>query len=162
MGIYMKFADIQGDATQQGFEGWINVTHFDWGLERKFAEDQVGRAFNREAAQAQIQPCKVTKEADSSSGKILEAATTHFKGEPCEIAFVRTGNPGETYLSFKLTDALIKQLDVSAQGGQNDRPTESITFDFTEVEIRTKTLNETNTGEDPMMITYDAATGVGG
>jgi len=161
MGIYMKFGDIQGDATQRGFEGWINLTHFDWGLERKFAEDQVGRAFNREGAQAQIQPCKVTKEADSSSGKILQTATTEFKGQPCEIAFVRTGNPGETYLKVKLTDALIKQLDVGTQG-PNERPIESLTIDFTELEIQTKTLNETNNSEDPMTITYDAATGVGG
>jgi type VI secretion system secreted protein Hcp len=160
MGIYMKFGNIQGDATQKGFEGWINLIHFDWGLDRKFAEDQVGRSFNREAAQAQILPCNVKKDADSSSGMLMQTATTEFKGQKCEIAFVRTGNPGETYLHFTLTDALIAKLDVATSGGE--RPVESLTIDFTELEIQTKTLNETNTGEDPMTITYDAATGIGG
>jgi type VI secretion system secreted protein Hcp len=162
MGIYMKFGEIKGDATQQGFGGWINLHHFEWGLDRKFAGDQVGRAFNREGAQAQIRTCTVSKEADSSSGMILQTATTVFKGQPIEIHFVRTGNPGETYLKFKLTDALIKELDVSSSGGNNERPIETIVIDFTEVEIQTKTLNETNDGEEPMTITYDAATGVGG
>jgi type VI secretion system secreted protein Hcp len=161
MGIYMKFGDIQGDATQKGFEGWINLTHFEWGLDRKFAEDQVGRAFNREGAQAQMGACTVRKDSDSSSGVIIQTAATEFKGQKCEIAFVRTGNPGETYLHFTLTDALIQKLDVATQG-PNERPIEAITIDFTEVEIKTKTLNESNTGEDPMVITYDAATGIGG
>jgi type VI secretion system secreted protein Hcp len=160
MGIYMKYGEIQGDATQQGFEGWVNLSHFHWDLTRVFATDQVGRSLNREASQAQMGACQVKKEADSSSGQILETATTEFKGKPCEIAFVRTGNPGETYLSFKLTDALIKQLDVGMEGPE--RPTETILIDFTEVEIKTKTLNESNNGEDPMTITYDQATGVGG
>src|ERR1700691_4428851 len=100
------------------------------------------------------------KNVDSSSGSILQTATTEFKGQKCEIAFVRTGNPGETYLHFTLTDALIAQLDVATQGGE--RPIETIKIDFTELEIQTKTLNEANNGEDPMTITYDAATGVGG
>jgi len=160
MGIYMKYGAIQGDATQKGFEGWINLNHFDWGLERKFAEDQVGRAFNREAAQAQIMPCTVRKDVDSSSGSILQTATTEFKGQKCEIAFVRTGNPGETYLHFTLSDTLISKLDVQTQGGE--RPIETIILDFTELEIQTKTLNEANNGEDPMTITYDAASGIGG
>jgi type VI secretion system secreted protein Hcp len=159
MGIYMKFGNIQGDATQKGYEGWINLNHFDWGLERKFAPSHTGRGFNREAAQAEIHECTVKKSADASSGMLLQTATTEFKGQPCEIAFVRTGNPGDWYLKFKLTDALISKLDIGLAGGE--RPVETITINFTEVEINTKTLNESNTGEDPLTVTYDAATGIG-
>ena len=60
MGIYMRFDNgnpIKGDSTQQGFEGkdgWMNLTSFEWGLDRAFAKDQVGRASNREAAQAHV------------------------------------------------------------------------------------------------------------
>ncbi len=89
MGIYMKYGDIQGDATQKDYEGWINLDHFEWSLERKFAADQVGRALQpRGGAGANgTMPCTVRKEADSSSGQILETATTEFKGQKCEIAF---------------------------------------------------------------------------
>jgi type VI secretion system secreted protein Hcp len=158
MGIYMKFGNIQGDATQKGYEGWINLHHFDWSLERKFAEKQTGRAFNREGAQAEMHECTVTKAADASSATLLQTATTEFKGQPCEIAFVRTGNPGDWYLKFKLTDALIAKLSVS---GGAERPDETITINFTEVEIHTKTLNSTNDGEEPLMTSFDAATGIG-
>jgi type VI secretion system secreted protein Hcp len=162
MGIYMKYGSIEGDATQQGFEGWVNCHHFEWSLDRQFAEDQVGRSQNREAAQARMFPCTVFKEADHSSGEFLKTAATHFKGEKCEIVFLRTGNPGEPYLKFTLTDALIQKFTV-ATGGQNpERPIEQITLDFTEVEIECKTLDETNVSEETMRISYNAATGQGG
>jgi type VI secretion system secreted protein Hcp len=159
MGIYMKFGNIQGDATQKDFEGWINLSHFDWSLERRFAEDQVGRSHNREAAQAQIHQCQIRKDVDGSSGQILQTATTEFKGQKCEIVFVRTGNPGETYLKFTLTDALFAKLDVAAQGQQ--RPVETIMIDFTEVEIECKTLGESNQMEERIIVNYNAATGIG-
>jgi type VI secretion system secreted protein Hcp len=156
----MKYGSIQGDATQKGYEGWINLTTFDWGLERHFAKDQTGRAFNREATQAQMQRCTVSKEVDHSSGAILEAVATHFKSEKCEIVFLRTGNPGEPYLTFTLTDALISKLDVVLSAPE--RPTEKLEIDFTELEIECKTLDESNVSEDTMRITYSTATGVGG
>jgi type VI secretion system secreted protein Hcp len=160
MAIYMKYGDITGDATQNGYEGYINLTSFDWGLDRHFAVDQVGRATNREAAQAQIRRCHVSKDVDHSSGQILEAVATHFKSEKCTIVFVRTGNPGNAYLTFTLTDALIAKLAVNS--GQPERPAENLEIDFTELEISCSTLAEDNTSEVPMVITYSTATGIGG
>jgi type VI secretion system Hcp family effector len=160
MAIYMKYGDITGDATQKGYEGYINLTSFDWGLDRHFAIDQVGRAANREAAQAQIRRCHVGKDVDHSSGQILEAVATHFKSETCTIVFVRTGNPGTAYLTFTLTDALIANLAVSS--GQPERPAEKLEIDFTELEISCFSLAEDNTSEEQMIINYSAATGVGG
>jgi type VI secretion system secreted protein Hcp len=165
MGIYMRFdngSDIKGDSTQQNFEGrdgWMNLTSFKWGLDRKFAKDQVGRAHNREAAQATVHPVIVSKEVDASSGALLEAATIDFKGKECEIAFLRTGNPGEKYLQFTLKNTLIKDLKVTNSG--DARPNEELILDFTHLDIEVKVLSEANTPDDKMNITYDIATGVG-
>lgn len=160
MGIYMRYGNIQGDATQQGFEGWINITSFQWSLERKFAKDQVGRAFNREAAQAHVREVIVSKEVDNSSGEILKNVSTAYKGEKCEIVFLRTGNPGDTYLKFTLTDTLMQNLALNS--GAPERPVETLVLDFTELEIEVKILDEANVSEDTMHITYNVATGVGG
>src|SRR4051812_13950549 len=120
MGIYMKYGNIKGDATQREFEGWLNIDSFEWGLHRQFAKDQVGRAFNREAAQAHVKEITVTKEVDHASGELLEAATTASNGETCQIVFLRTGNPGEVYLHFTLTDALLQNLGIAT--GSSERP----------------------------------------
>jgi type VI secretion system secreted protein Hcp len=161
MGIYMKYGNITGDATQKGFEGWLNIDSFGWGLHRQFAKDQVGRAFNREAAQANVKAITVTKDVDNASGALLEAASTASKGETCEIVFLRTGNPGEVYLQFTLTDTLLQNLGLATGG--SERPVETMELDFTKVEITVKVLNEENIAEpDNMHIFYNIATGEGG
>ena len=166
MGIYMRFDNgnpIKGDSTQQGFkgeDGWMNLTDFHWGLKRAFAKDQVGRALNREAAQAHVTEVTVSKDVDASSGALLEAATIDFKGKECEIAFLRTGNPGERYMLLKLKNTLIKKLAVSSEG-DNQRPKEDLVLDFTHVDIEVKTLDEANIDGATMHITYDIATGEG-
>lgn len=161
MAIYMKYGNIQGDATQKGLEGWINLRSFEWKLERKFAKDQVGRAFNREAAQADVKEVIVTKELDHSSGELLKATSTASKGETCEIVFLRTGNPGEPYLKFILTDALFKNLSLSPSQTP-ERPTEKLIIDFTKLQIEVKALDEANQNLDTMRIQYNIATGEGG
>jgi type VI secretion system secreted protein Hcp len=162
MGIYWKHEGIDGDATQKGYEGYTNCHDFKWSFERKFATDQVGRAFNREGAQAIVGRVTLTKEADHASGQILKTACTEHRGKPSEIAFVRTGDPGDPYLKFTLSNALFSQLQVMAfRSGDSERPTEQIELDFTKMEIEAVVLNESNGSDETLRIEYDIATGKG-
>jgi type VI secretion system secreted protein Hcp len=162
MGLYMQYnkGEIKGDATQKGFEEWINLHTFSWGMTRAFTKD-TGKAFNREGAQASVGRITVTKEVDSSSGQIHQTAWTEHKGKPITIAFVRTGDPGDAYLTFTLTDAVFQKLDISPPRENPERPTEVIVIDFTEVEINTVVLKEDNTSEAPLILGFNIATGMG-
>jgi len=163
MGIYMRYdngSSIQGDATQQGFEGWINLHSFSWDMARAFKKE-TGRAFNREGAQAHVGRVVVTKEVDHASGQILKTACTEHTGKKVEIAFVRTGDPGDPYLKFTLTDTLFQNLKLTGQHS-NARPTERITLDFTRLLVETVVLREDNSGEAPLKVSYNIATGLGG
>jgi type VI secretion system secreted protein Hcp len=153
---------IQGDATQKGFEGWINLHNFSWKMHRAFTKE-TGRAYNREGAQAHVDRVVVIKEVDHASGQILKTACTEHKGKTVEIAFVRTGDPGDPYLKFTLTDTVFQNLQVmGTRSGDVVRPTEQITLDFTELLIETVILKEDNSGEAPCKVTYNIATGLGG
>src|SRR6516165_6935262 len=144
MGIYMKYGDITGDATQDGFKSWVNVTNFNWGgcMERKGMRTDTGRARNREPGQPTMANITVQKGFDHSSGLLLKALCTVPQAKTCEIAFVRTGEGGEQYLKYTLTDAMLAEVSIT---GSADRPNETWTFDFTEVEIEVKQLKEDNT-----------------
>jgi type VI secretion system secreted protein Hcp len=151
---------IKGDATQKGFEQWINLHDFQWSMSRKFTKD-TGRAYNREGAQAQVNQIIITKEVDSSSGQMHQTAWTEHKGKPVVIAFVRTGDPGDAYLQFTLTDAVFEKFDIMGPRQNPERPTEVIKLNFTELEINTVVLKEDNTGETPLIVGYNIATGMG-
>jgi type VI secretion system secreted protein Hcp len=162
MGLYMEYnkGEIKGDATQKGFEQWINLHSFSWGMKRLFVKD-TGRAYNREGAQAQVNQIIVTKEVDSSSGSLHQTAWTEHKGKPIVIAFVRTGDPGDAYLTFTLQNAVFEKFDVAGPRDQIERPTEVMKINFTEMEINTVVLKEDNVGEQPLILGYNIATGLG-
>ena len=164
MGIYLKYGDIKGDSTQQGFEHWINVTRFDWqSAVKRDITTQTGKGRNREQSQPHVSRIKVTKEVDHASGPLYKALVAVPKAEECKIAFVRTDEGGEKYLEYTLTDALLAGLQIqgASLGGQ-ERASEIWDLDFTEIAIEVKQLDEANVSGNSYKFKYNMATGKGG
>jgi type VI secretion system secreted protein Hcp len=80
------------------------------------------------------------------------------QAKTCKIAFVRTDEGGECYLQYTLSDALLANLSLSG----SDRPTETWTIDFTEIEIEVKQLDEANVAGKPFRYSFNSATGRSG
>jgi len=157
MGIYMKYGTIVGDATQDKFERWINITAFNWGeaIQRQI-RTHTGRARNREAAQPQVGNITVVKEVDHASGPLYKALCAVPKAEECKIAFVRTDEGGDTYLEYTLTDTLLAGLELKGDG---DRAQEIWHLDFTAFAVEVKQLDEANVSRAPFHFKYNLATG---
>lgn len=153
MAIYMQYKGIDGDATQAGFTDWIKVESFQFGVGRGITT-QTGAALNREASEPSVSEITVTKLLDKASGPILQNVCTERKGQDCKIAFVSQGDPGEKYLEYTLTNTLISGLSISSGG---DRPVESVSLNFTKVEIEVKPLSPDNTAAGPFKFAYDIA-----
>lgn len=163
MGIYMKYGDIKGDATQDGFEHWINVTSFSWEAVTRDIKTHTGRGRNREQGQPHVKRIRVTKEVDHASGPLYKALVTVPKAEECIIAFVRTDEGGEKYLEYKLTDTLLQDLHIQGSAGApKDRAVETWVLDFTKIAIEVKQLDEANVSQAPFHFEYNLATGKGG
>ena len=150
MGMYMKFGTIKGNATQEGFERWINITDFQWGAAvKRDIKTETGKARNREMAQPHISNIKVKKEVDLASGPLYKSLVAVPDAKECKIAFVRTGPGGDNdkYLEYTLTDALLAGLEITGDG---DRAHETWQLDFTEVEIEVKQLDGSERGGGPL------------
>jgi type VI secretion system Hcp family effector len=108
----------------------------------------------------------VDKNFDHSSGLLLKALCTVPQAKTCEIAFVRTDEGGEQYLKYTLTDAMLAKVSISLfspPGATSpDRPKETWTIDFTEVEVEVKQLAKDNTAGAPFRYKYNSATGLSG
>ncbi|HEY1795237.1 MAG TPA: type VI secretion system tube protein Hcp [Stellaceae bacterium] len=159
MGIYMKYGEIKGDATQEGFQHWINITGFQWsGAVSRKIETHTGKGRNREQAQPHVSQITITKEVDHSSGPLYKSLVSVPQAKDCRIAFVRTDEGGETYLEYNLTDALLANLKLNGDG---DRASEIWTLDFTKIKISVKQLSEANESSNAFHFEYDLATGKG-
>lgn len=154
MAIYMKIEGIDGDATHENHKKWIDIDSFQWGMGRGISTPS-GSALNREASEPSISEITISKSMDSASSKIFTEAATGVKGKKVEFHFVSTGSPGETYIEYELTDALISGYSVSSMG---DRPTESMSINFTKIQYKFIPKAKDNVEGTPVTVSYDMAT----
>ena len=158
MPIYMKYDGIDGQVTSAGHEKWIELESCQLGVNRMITSPS-GRGANREASAPSVSEIVVTKVLDESSTNLLRESLWG-KGKKVEIDFTRTGTDKTQtpYLKLTLENVLLSGLSMSSGG---DRPTESLSLNFTKIEM--VNLDSKATGEDdqPDRLSYDLSTGIG-
>lgn len=158
MAIYLKYDGIDGEATHEDHKKWIEVGSLQFGIGRGIASPS-GSTANRESSQPSVSEVVVTKQLDGSSSKLFTESATGAAGKKVEIHLVSTGSPGNTYVEYTLTDSLISGYSVSSGG---DRPSESISINFTKIEFKQTPYDETNAAGTPVTVSYDLSTSKSG
>ena len=153
MAINDKFEGINGDATHDNHKKWLDVDSLQWGVGRAIMTPS-GSAMNREASEPSVSEVTVTKTMDSASAYLFQQACTGSAGKKVEIHLVTTGSPGDIYMTYELTNALVSGYSVSSGG---DRPAESVSFNFTKIAMKYSQFDEKhkNTANHPA--SYDLA-----
>ena len=133
MACYMKFGDIAGSVTTEGYANWIECGSFSWGAGRAISSAR-GKGQNREASEPSISEITITKEWDaSSSGLLFQEAVMGEMTHAVAFKFTSTGKgTQETYLEVNLEEAGISGYSCSSGG---DKPSESISINFGKIEV---------------------------
>lgn len=154
MPIYLQLDGIQGDATHQAHQGWTDISSISWSLQREM-NTLVGASQNREGKQPSVGHVTLTKTSDRSTPKLITEAAAGQAGKIAKIHLVTTGSPGNTYLEFTLSNVLFSSYTIGSKG---DRPSESITLDFTKIETKYTPTDTGNAGQGPVISSFDLAT----
>lgn len=156
MPIYMEYkangAAIKGDVTAEGYVDQIEIFSFQWGIGRG-VDSAMGSSKNRQASAPSISEVVITKALDDSTAKILEEALDG-KDATVTISFVRTGSPAVLYLKYILQKVIMSGYSISSGG---DRPSESISLNFTKVEINVIPEKDDATEDSKIPVIYDLA-----
>ncbi len=153
MPIYMKFEGIDGDVTAEGHEKWIEVGSFQWGVGRGISSP-TGASADRESSAPSVSEIVVTKQSDQASPKLLDSAL-QGEGVKVEIDFCKTDKGKlELYQKYTLEDCMISGYSLSSGG---DRPSESLSLNFTKVEFKLITQDDKGGTGTPETVTYDLA-----
>jgi type VI secretion system secreted protein Hcp len=153
--IYMNYNDIKGDVSAEGHENWIEVHSFQWGVGRGISSP-TGASADRESSAPSISEIVVTKSTDLSSPKLLDEAL-QGEGQKVVIDFVKTDKGKlEVYMTYTLEDCMISGYSLSSGG---DRPSESLSLNFTKVEFKNVAMKDKNDAGEPESVTYDLALG---
>ena len=154
MAIYLQVEGIEGDVTAEGHEGWIECESLDWGVQRAI-HTPTGRAEGRESAAPSVSEITINKLVDKASPNLFaDACVGRERG--VKIDFVRIGEAMQTYLEYELSNSLISGYSVSADG---ERPTESVSFNFTRIEMKYTPYDAAHRAQSPIVAGYDISLG---
>ena len=134
MATYVKYDDIEGDATDIAHKGWIKATLLLWeGIQRPITA-KTGATWNRDTAGGRPQVGSVifTKFIDRASPRLMMESLTGNKGRDVYVETVKAN--GDSVVSITLRDAIISHYDVLAlDSGHN---VETIGINFTNIQLR--------------------------
>lgn len=130
MALYMNWDGVPGDVTTQGFEKWIELTSFQWGIGRGIGSAISGQA-SRESSIPSISEVVVTKRMDGSSPGLWTDSVAGQLNTTVKIHFtVTTKNETTAFLTYELTNTGLSGYSASSGG---DMPQESLSLNFTKV-----------------------------
>jgi type VI secretion system secreted protein Hcp len=150
----MNWDGVPGDVTTKGFEKWIEITSFQWGVGRGVGSAMSGQA-SRESSIPSISEVVVTKRMDGSSPGLWTDAVAGELNTTVKLAFTTT-TKGETtqFLKYELTNTGLSGYSVSSGG---DMPTESLSLNFTKI-VWSFTGTDAEVSGTPVTQGYDLTT----
>jgi type VI secretion system secreted protein Hcp len=158
MAIYMQIDGIEGDVTAAGHEGWIDCSSMQWGVGRGI-NTPTGTSQERESSAPSISEMTISKAMDKCTPQIFKEACVGTS-KKVVIDLIQTGGTElDTYMSYELTNSLISGYSVSSSG---DRPSESVSFNFTKVEMKFIPYDSEHKAGSPIPASYDVSLGQAG
>lgn len=151
MPIYVKMEGVKGDVTAEGYADHMEVNSLQWGVGRGIGSP-LGGSKDREASAPSISEVVLTKVMDQSSTQLLRDSLWG-EGKKVEIKLVKTDKDKlEIYAEYILEETMLSGYSISSGG---DRPTESISLNFTKFEFNNIEMGTKNEAGDPDRVNYD-------
>ncbi len=151
MAIYMKFGKVEGQVTTSGFEKWIELSSFQYGVGRGVTSGAGGQ--QRESSNPSISEISVTKVFDKASSGLYEDAVAGSFDTTVQIKMTSTTkNKVDTFLTYELSECGVSGYSISSGG---DNPSESLSLNFTKVMISPSPLDDKGTPQAGAKVTYD-------
>jgi len=156
MAIYLKFGNVKGNVTAEGYAGQIGVTSVKFTVSRNVSM-KAGNLSNRESAKPTLSQIELVKKADNSVAALFKEALTGSAGQEAILTFVRTGTDKvQEFMTYKLSDCIVSGYSISAQG--DEEPVETLTLSFSAIEVSYKDHDATNKAGNTQRVRYDVKT----
>ncbi len=155
MAIYMNWDGAPGPVKTKGYEKWIEVSSFQWGVGRNIGTASRGSS-TREASEPSFSEITVTKVLDKSTTKLFTEAVAGDLSKTVKFKFTTTTKDTvDTYLAVELSNCAASAFSISA--GHEGIPQESLSINFTKV-MFTYTERDEKVGGSPDTVGYDLPT----
>jgi type VI secretion system secreted protein Hcp len=142
--IFLKLDGIDGESTDDKHPGWIEVLSYSWGVSNTAS---LGGRAGAGAGRAEASDFSFMHGFDKASPALFQKCVMGEHVETGELHVVHAGDKPEAFLIIKFGDILISSVQDS---GADDRPTESVSFDFASIHISYREQDETGKLGEPI------------
>ena len=154
--ILMKIDGIDGMSEIKDHEQWIEISTLSWEIGRDIPTG-AGKTADRTRDLVNCSEIVVTKEMDSTSAKLFEAAGG-TEGKEVQIHFLAgAGKEAPTHAEWTLENTLVSRFVIN---GDTNNATETIYLNFTSIEVKSIDKGADDAAGSPYPVTYDRKTGV--
>ena len=158
MSIFVNYEGIKGESSDSGHKGWMDVDAISWGVGRQITSSSSTQG-DRESSNAVISDLQITRYMDKSTPKIfIESCCGTGKEVKIHLSKTGTGSGADVYMEYTLKNALISNYQVAAGSQNSDRPKETITISFVDVEVKYTPYDEDGNAEAAIAVGFDTAT----
>ena len=153
MAIFMKYGGVDGEVTAKGYEKWIQLDLAQFGVGRGISSSVAGSSM-REASAPNVSEIVASKQTDGASGKLFKESFGG-KAQEVKIDFTQTDNKGThiAYLKYILTDTLVSSYSIG--GSSEGRPAESLSLNFTKIDMEYISVNDKFEASTTGHVIYD-------
>ncbi len=158
MSIFIEYDGIKGEVSDPGHEKWMDVDDLQWGVARSITSATATQG-DRESSNAVISDLMITRKMDSSTPKLfIESCCGTGKDVKIHLTKTGSGSGSSVYMEYTLKNALISSYNIAASSQSTERPMESLTISFVDIEVKYTPYDEDGNAEAAIAVGYDTAT----
>lgn len=149
--VFLDIDGIKGDAEPSEVKDYIRVYSFNWGTSTP-VRSSIGSGSDRLGTGPVMSNFSITKDFDISTAQLTQfALTNNTKGVKMVVKFLRTGTTPEPLAIYTFSNCIVSSYRHHAGA---ERPTETLTVDYTELMFESKQLQATGAPGGSPKVTY--------
>ena len=129
---FLKIEGVDGESKDKAHPNEIQLESWSFGASQSGSMAMGGGGG---AGKVVMQDFHFTKSVDKSSPKLFEALATGQHLKEAKLVLRSAGGSQVEYMVITLSDVLVSSYSTSGSSGE-DRPTESISFSFSQIKMR--------------------------
>lgn len=158
MSTFLYIEGIQGEVSDTGYKGWIDIAHWKWDVSRNITSSTSTQG-DRESSNAVIGDLVITRFMDKATAKLfIEACCGRGKQIKLVQTKTGTGNGADAFIEYTLDKAIISDYSVEVINAGASRPREKIKISFVNVEVKYTPYDEDGNAQAPIAVGFDTAT----
>lgn len=128
--MFLKIDGIGGESIDTIHKDWIDISSFSWG------ETNAGAAAGGAGAgKVAIQDFHFTKAIDKASPLLMLACASGLHMQKAQLVCRKAGTNPVEFLTVTIENCLLSSFAFTEHSGGNPAPAESITINFTKIEM---------------------------